>query len=399
MSASERRIIIVGAGPVGLMAAYLLSHNKIPCLVLEQGEAISTDLRASTFHPSTLDMLDLHGLSQPLIDMGLICPTWQIRVHETNERVLFDLSVLKDDTNHPYRLQCEQSRLCTMLLEKIQEKGDVEVRFGAKVTAYREIGDTVEVDVETAAGTEVMDCSILIGADGARSSIRNLIGATFEGVTYPETTILATTQFPFEEHLPDLSNVNYVWKKDGTFSLLRLKDRWRVSIYPPIGMSIEEAMQPEQINAAIQDVVARPEPYEILECRAYHIHRRIVGDYRKGRVVLAGDSAHINSPSGGMGMNGGIHDAYNLVEKLTQIWNGASLDLLDLYTRQRRPVAAEEVLAQADRNRSRMQERDTAKRLEILKGLQDIVDDKAQAREYLLRSSLITALRQAAQIQ
>src|SRR5690606_3298413 len=126
---------------------------------------------------------------------------------------------------------------------------------------------------------------------------------------------------------------------------------------------------------------------------------RIVDDYRKGRVILVGDSAHINSPSGGMGMNGGIHDAFNLADKITRIWNGESLDLLDLYTRQRRPVAAEEVLAQAHRNRSRMQERDPEKRRQILRELQEIVNDKERAREYLLKASLITALRRAEQIQ
>src|SRR5690606_1916257 len=106
--------------------------------------------------------------------------------------------------------------------------------------------------------------------------------------------------------------------------------------------------------------------YEVVDLRPYRVHMRIVEDYRRGRMVLAGDAAHINSPSGGMGMNGGVHDAFNLSDKLKQIWDGASLDLLDLYTRQRRPIAEDEILGQADRNRARMQERNQDRRAELL---------------------------------
>jgi 3-(3-hydroxy-phenyl)propionate hydroxylase len=122
-----------------------------------------------------------------------------------------------------------------------------------------------------------------------------------------------------------------------------------------------------------------------------------VSDYRVGRVVLAGDAAHVNSPSGGMGMNAGIHDAFNLTEKIREIWAGEGLELLDRYTRQRRPVAAEDILVQADRNRSRMQERDPERRRAILAELQRTASDPVLARQYLLRSSMIEGLRRAAQ--
>jgi 3-(3-hydroxy-phenyl)propionate hydroxylase len=133
------------------------------------------------------------------------------------------------------------------------------------------------------------------------------------------------------------------------------------------------------------------------EVRPYRVHRRIVSDYRVGRVVLAGDAAHVNSPSGGMGMNGGIHDAFNLTEKVREIWDGTGLEVLDRYTRQRRPVAADDILAQADRNRSRMQERDPERRRAMLAELRRTASDQVLAREYLLRSSMIEGLRRAAQ--
>ena len=125
---------------------------------------------------------------------------------------------------------------------------------------------------------------------------------------------------------------------------------------------------------------------------------RIVDDYRAGRVLLAGDAAHVNSPSGGMGMNGGIHDAFELVATVKEVMEGAPLDRLDRYTRRRRPIAESEILVQADRNRARMQERDPARRRAMLTELQRIADDPVAARAHLLRTSMIAGLQRAAAI-
>ena len=123
---------------------------------------------------------------------------------------------------------------------------------------------------------------------------------------------------------------------------------------------------------------------------------RIAPDYRSGRVVLAGDAAHINSPSGGMGMNGGVHDAFNLTEKLKAVLEGADERLLDIYTRQRRPIAEQEILAQADRNRGRMQERDPERRKVMMAEMQAMLADPVRHKDYVMRSSMIDGLRKAA---
>jgi 3-(3-hydroxy-phenyl)propionate hydroxylase len=228
--------------------------------------------------------------------------------------------------------------------------------------------------------------------------VRSALGFRFEGKTYPETTILATTRFPFEEHLEGLSNVNYVWKEGGTFSLLRLPDQWRCSLYPDGDESIEDALEPASIERKMQEIVRVSGGHNVDQIRPYRIHMRIVDDFRSGRVLLAGDAAHINSPSGGMGMNGGIHDAFELVRTLEQSLNGAGLACLDRYTRRRRPIAEQEILTQSDRNRARMQERDLVKRRESLEALQRTAADVDAARNHLLRSSMIAGLRLAAEI-
>jgi 3-(3-hydroxy-phenyl)propionate hydroxylase len=225
--------------------------------------------------------------------------------------------------------------------------------------------------------------------------VRKALGLGFEGVTFPETTILATTRFDFAAHLQGLSGVNYCWAPTGTFSLLRLPGEWRVSLYPDDGEEVEAALEAASIERKLQRIVPRPEPYDVLQTRPYRIHQRVVDRYRVGRVLLAGDAAHLNSPSGGMGMNGGIHDAFNLAEKLTRVLRGEDDRLLDLYERQRRPVALEQILAQSGRNRARMQERDAQKRLAALRDLQAVAGDPERALQHLLRTSMIEGLRQA----
>jgi 3-(3-hydroxy-phenyl)propionate hydroxylase len=384
---------------VGLTLAYRLHEFGIACLLLDENAAPPEDLRASTFHPPTLDMLDEYGLADPLVAQGLKAPHWQIRVHETHERAVFDLALIKDKTRHPYRLQCEQFRLCQLLVERLRGSACAELRFGARVEHVEQSDDGVLVRGVDAKGSEFEEGGrILIGADGARSIVRRAMDLGFEGKTYPETTILATTPFRFEDHLPGLSNVNYVWREGGTFSLLRLRDKWRCSLYPDEGESIEQALEPERIERKLQSIVPRDEPYEVVDLRPYRVHMRIVDDYRRGRFVLAGDAAHVNSPSGGMGMNGGVHDAFNLSATLRDIWNGAPLDLLDRYVRQRRPIAADEILTQADANRARMQERNWERRLAMFEELKKVAADPEKARARLLASSMIIGLERSREI-
>jgi 2-polyprenyl-6-methoxyphenol hydroxylase-like FAD-dependent oxidoreductase len=375
----DTHVVIAGAGPVGLTAALVLGSRDIRVTLVEAEAMLSEELRASTFHPPTLDMLAPYDITARMLEAGLVCPTWQIRMHPSGERAEFDLSVLKSETDHPYRLQCEQAQYCRMVLDAILARANVSVRLSTTVTGLRQSADRVHVHLSADSDADSLEADYVIGADGARSAVRKALGIPMSGDTYPETTILATTLFPFHQHLAHLSNVSYCWKPNGTFSLLRLPGVWRASLYAREGQSIESALTDEGLRDLLHDIVPNV-TIDVLESRPYRIHRRLAARYGEGRVFLAGDAAHLNSPSGGMGMNGGIHDAFNLAEKLLAVLcDNADARILDRYERQRRPIAEEEIIGQAHRNRTRMQERDPDTRTKMLADLQAVTADPRAA--------------------
>ena len=388
MDLTKEPILIVGAGPVGLTLAWRLSQLGLNVKVFEAEDRITDQLRASTFHPPTLDYFDESGITAELIAAGRITPTWQIRMQTSGERAEFDLSVLSEDTAHPYRLQCRQELLGRALAARLPLNT---VHFSSPVTSVAQDKDGVSITLND----DVVRGSILIGCDGARSIVREAIGAIFEGETYPENTILVTTHFPFEDHLDGLSGVNYIWKPGGTYSLLRLPELWRISLHPSEGQTPKMALEDSAIRAQTREVLPLAGDIEIVEKRIYRVHRRVAKHYRKNRIFIAGDAAHLNSPKGGMGMNGGIHDAWCLADLLIEVANGGDPQGLDKYEARRRPIARDDIVAQADKNRARMSAKNEAKRYEYLRSLKEIAANPIKARKFLLRSSMIEGLRRS----
>lgn len=395
MSANTDRILIAGAGPVGLVAASALADAGIPSTIVESSRELPKDLRASTFHPPTLDMLDRFGVSEKLVAQGLVCPQWQFRDRNEGVVATFDLGVLANDTAHPYRLQCEQWKLTEMLRDRIEDSGLVEIVYEAEALGAAQDGSVVTLQVRRSDGSlEEMTAPYLIAADGARSAIRKSLDIAFEGMTIPEIFLSMSTHFDFAEAIPDLAPIAYVTDPNEWAVLLRTPSLWRVLLPTDQNQTEEQIKDPDTMQARLQALCPNDDGYDIVHATAYRVNQRVAANFVHGRIFLAGDSAHVNNPLGGMGMNGGIHDAINLTDKLAQVWKGdAPLDHVGRYERQRRKVTLEAVQAQTLRNRQMMAERDPAARQAYHDELRAIVADTKKHRDYLLRSSMIQSLR------
>ena len=383
-------VLVAGAGPVGMVAASCLADAGIKVTILEQSPDLPDDLRASTFHPPTLDMLERFGVVPAMIEQGLICPQWQVRDREKGVIATYDLGVLKNDTNHPYRLQCEQWRLTRMLRDRLASNPDVTFQYGACVQDVTQDANGVDVRLENG---ETLRGTWLIGSDGARSAVRRALGVNFEGMTIPEIYLTLSTSFPFHAAISDLANIAYISDPEEWFVLLRTASLWRLLLPTDPAETEEGMLRPERIEARMQGVLPTGTPYTVHHRTAYRVHERVAEKYLVGRVMLAGDAAHVNNPLGGMGMNGGVHDAFNLAEKLTQVIQGADPALLGRYERQRRKVAVEVVQSQALRNRNNLNMREPAKREAAFAEMRATVESAEKHRAFLLRGSLIQSLR------
>ncbi len=391
---SKDRVIIVGAGPVGLVAAVSLAGEGIPVTVVEAQAEVVDDLRASTFHPATLDFLDRFGVTPKLIAQGLIAPFWQVRDRKQGEIATFDLSALANDTAHPYRVQCEQWKLTRLLRDQLDANPDTGIRYGLRAVDVEQTADDATLTVEYEDGTrEQMTARWIIGADGARSVCRKAIGASFDGITHPELYLTLSTTFPYEKNVENLPHIAYISDPDEWLVLLRTPSVWRVLFPTDPAIADEIMLSPEKVEARLQAVVPSSTPYEIVHKTAYRVFDRVCDRYLSGRVIIAGDAAHLNNPLGGMGMNGGIHDAVNLAEKLAQVWKGADPSLLGRYERQRRKVALDTVQALSLRNRQIMNTRDPVQREAYYDDLRRTAADRDKCRAYLLKSSMIQSLR------
>lgn len=397
-SASER-VVIAGAGPVGLALAHLLGRAGVAVIVLEANPDLAEDLRASTFHPPTLDMLAGLGVVDDMIALGVTAPVWQVRERSGGLVAAFDLSILKGDSEHPYRLQCEQYKLARLIKERIEALPEIDVRFSNRLAGLAQDADGVDVRVEDVGSGERYElrAGYLIGCDGTGSQVRQSLGVAYEGFTYPERFFSISTPFDFAAAIPGLAHVSYFADPQEWCFLLRVPELWRVMFPIPAAEPDELTRSDAMVERRLQGVLARAEPYAVVHRTLYRVQQRIAATYRVGRVLLAGDAAHNNNPLGGMGLNSGLHDAFNLAEKLFAVIRGeADTALLDRYVRQRRWVSVEHVNQMAARNKRLLETRDPEARRRGLDELRRTAADPAKAYEFLLNSSLIAGLRRAA---
>jgi 3-(3-hydroxy-phenyl)propionate hydroxylase len=209
-SLSERPILIAGGGPVGVITALALARQDLPVHAFEAESKVNDAPRAATTHAATLEMLEELGLVEDVIRRGLVEPLFRIWDRSTGKLVAeFDFGKLKNDTRYPFAVQCEQHKLTNLAIERLRAFPHATLEFSARVMSISQSSDTVEIVVETAAGTRTVKGCYLIGADGGRSTVRKSLGIAFEGYTHPERFLILTTPFDIGTSYPGCTR-NYL---------------------------------------------------------------------------------------------------------------------------------------------------------------------------------------------
>ncbi|WP_116969478.1 NAD(P)/FAD-dependent oxidoreductase [Blastomonas sp. UPD001] len=397
MSAKERcQVVIVGAGPVGTTMATLLAKQGADVIVLEANEDCAQDLRASTFHPPTLEMLDEVDVTPMLLARGLKAPVYHWRDRQSGEVISFDLSEIADVTRYPFRIQCEQYHLSRALAEGLSRYPSAQVRFNHRLLSFDQDEQGVTVFAESPTAIQEIRCDFLIAADGANSVVRKWLGIEFDGFTYPERFLCLSTDEDLTAYLENLAYVNYVSDPEEWLVLLKVPSVWRVLLPTDGAASDDDLRSDERKNAIFERLIGKGAEVKTFHRTLYRVHQRVAKSFLEGRVMLIGDAAHLNNPLGGFGMNSGLHDAFNLFEKLQPaLRSGKPNGSLELFDRQRRQVTHAFTQAQ------------TIENMEFIRGgageghkrrraaMMAIRDDDERRRAYLLKQAMFESLEKA----
>ena len=398
MTTTQTQVVVVGAGPVGTVAALKLAQMGIEVVLCEAGPNCAQDLRASTFHPPTLEMLESMGVAQPLLDYGLHAPVYQFRERQSGQTIEFDLGEIADRTAFPFRLQCEQHVMARMLANALEEHPKAEVRFNHRAVAFQQTTDGIELAAETPYAIEKIRADYLIAADGGNSIIRKWLNAEFEGFTYPEKFLCLSTKVELDQYFENLCYVNYIADPEEWLVLLRAPSVWRILLPAPESDPDEFLLSDEKRDQVFTNLTGNPKT-KTEHRTIYRVHQRVAKRFDHGRVFLVGDAAHLNNPLGGFGMNSGIHDAWNLCEKIhTCIETGHDPALFELFGRQRHAVTHKFIQAQTIQNKELLEVGDKEAHARRLQKMIDTRDDPAARREFLLTQAMFRSLEDAAAI-
>jgi len=393
------QIIVAGAGPVGTVTAYRLASMGFDVILVEAGANCAIDLRASTFHPPTLAMLDELGMAQTLIERGLKAPIYHYRERQSGEVVEFDLSELADETKFPFRVQCEQHVLASLVAEKLAAHPKAEVLFNHRVVAFEQTADGVEVALEGPFSIEKIKAKYLVAADGGNSIIRKWLGVEFEGFTYPERFLTLSTKVELKDYIDNLAYVNYVSDPNEWLVLLRVPSVWRILVPAHESQSDDWLRSDEKKNLVFQNLIGRSD-VETGHRTIYRVHQRVAKKFDHGRICLVGDACHLNNPLGGFGMNSGIHDAWNLCDKIEQnLKKGHDAARFDLYDRQRRPITHSFIQAQTMQNKKLLEHSPEENHNLRLQEMRNTHDNDALRRAFLRRQAMFTSLEQEKSIK
>jgi 3-(3-hydroxy-phenyl)propionate hydroxylase len=392
-------IAVIGAGPVGVICALALARRGHSVLLAEAEQSVNRSPRAATTHPATLEMLAELDLVADVIGSGVVARYFQFWDRPSGRMIAqFDHQILLQDTRYPFVVQCEQHKIANFGLARLQAMPNVSVAMQTRLSGFSDDGGRVTLELTSGEGTQRgVAASYLVGCDGGRSFVRKGLGIAFDGFTHPERFIVLTTPFDFEAE-KGFCYRNYFSDPDEWANLFKVagddgRGLWRVVFPTRIDETDEQALSDAAVQHRLQKFFPLSRPYEVAHRNIYNVHQRVAASFRKGRVMLAGDAAHVNNPIGGLGMNFGIHDAVSLAAAIDAVLQGRTSDDVDAYDRVRRPLNVEFVQSQTIQNKKRLEEKDPAIREKNFADLAAAAADPVRHRAFLMRTSLLESVR------
>lgn len=394
----SKRVHVCGAGPVGIVTALGLCRAGIPVSILEAGDDVCRDIKAAYYHVPSVDILEDVGMLDKLLEGGSKDPELRFTDAGLGRSVDMSLSVLARDFRHPYAVSAGQDWFAKVGYEVLMSNGyDCDVQFGHRVVSTRQDAECVTVEVDTSEGPKSIQTQWLIGCDGGRSQVRRSQQLKLEGFTWPDRFLLIQTHHDFEA---EFGRLDYRANGPDWRLVIRIpfgpgKDDWTYRIVCGIqeGTQDEDVLTEEFCQFRLQELKPSNAPYKITDKTIYSVHQKYAETFRKGRVLLAGDAAHMNNPIGGLGLNSGIHDAQSLVEKFSKVWLEKTDDaILDLYDRQRRYTCRDRIQTMSIENKKRNEITDLDEREKMMDNLEEMASDENKLYAFLYRWAMAESL-------
>jgi 2-polyprenyl-6-methoxyphenol hydroxylase-like FAD-dependent oxidoreductase len=385
-------VLVVGGGPVGLVAAAELARRGVRVRVIDKLAQPTDQSRAIAVHARSLDMFDRMGIVDELLSTGIKATAMQLYAGHSK---LFRVPLGSVDSAFPFTLTTAQTETERVLGEHLESLG-VSVDRGVELVALTQDADAVHLALRGADGsTEQVSASWVIGADGGHSVVRKMVGTKLAGSFVGERFLLGDVD---AEHSLDLDSMHTFFSPDGPVVVLPMADgrmRFLAQVHDAPGAPLNMSPTQDELQAVIDRRIGGIKLVRSHWLTSFEIHHARVSAYRWGRVFLAGDAAHVNNPIGGLGMNCGIHDAVELASVLAEAGARGDEAVLDRYNARRRPLNIEFIQQQTIANKKRLEEKDPAQRQARAADLAATAADPERHRQFLLRSSLLASVAKA----
>jgi 2-polyprenyl-6-methoxyphenol hydroxylase-like FAD-dependent oxidoreductase len=374
-------VLIVGAGPVGMIGALGLARAGIKVTLIEREPYIVDSPRAAVYHWSVLEGLERLGLLQQARSIGFPKQDYQYLVFRTKERVSFTLEPLSAITPHPYNIHLGQHKLAELALQHLLRLPNFSVHWNTRFIGLEQDQGGVTVSAQTPEGRREFRCGWMIGADGAGSSVRRAVGLHFDGMTWPERFVATNIYYDFEGDGYARSTLMIDPQYGAIIVKLDNEGLWRCTYCEDAALAEEGVLQ--RMPQYFQAILSRPTEYRLALHSPYRMHQRAAERFRVQRVLLAGDAAHVTNPTGGLGLTSGLFDIFALYEALAAVIHGeVAEDVLDRYSDERRRIFLDYVSPQATENKRLIYHSgDRARLEEDLKRLRRLETD----RDFLLQ--------------